>query len=77
MGEIVTAGMIVIGDEILSGRTKDRNIGHLADIMTAIGIDLKEVRIVADEEDEIVDGGQCAAQPLHLCLHHGRHRADP
>jgi molybdenum cofactor synthesis domain-containing protein len=54
MAEIVTAAMLVIGDEILSGRTKDRNIGHLADIMTAIGIDLKEVRIVPDEADEIV-----------------------
>ena len=54
MAEIVTAAMVVIGDEILSGRTKDRNIGHLADIMTAIGVDLKEVRIVPDEEDEIV-----------------------
>jgi molybdenum cofactor synthesis domain-containing protein len=54
MPEIVTAAMLVIGDEILSGRTKDRNIGHLADIMTAIGIDLKEVRIVPDEEDEII-----------------------
>ena len=54
MSEIVTAAMLVIGDEILSGRTKDRNIGHLAEIMTAIGIDLKEVRIVADDEDEIV-----------------------
>ena len=47
--------MAVIGDEILSGRTKDRNIGHLAEIMTAIGIDLKEVRIVADDEDAIVE----------------------
>lgn len=54
MTEIITAAMLVIGDEILSGRTKDRNIGHLADIMTAIGIDLKEVRIVPDEEEEIV-----------------------
>ena len=54
MADIVTAAMIVIGDEILSGRTKDRNIGHLADLMTAVGIDLKEVRIVPDEEDEIV-----------------------
>ncbi|WP_421929346.1 competence/damage-inducible protein A [Neoaquamicrobium sediminum] len=54
MAEIITAAMIVIGDEILSGRTKDRNIGHLADVMSAIGIDLKEVRIVADEEDDIV-----------------------
>lgn len=55
MAEIVTAGMIVIGDEILSGRTKDRNIGHLADVMTAIGVDLKEVRIVPDEEQAIVE----------------------
>ncbi len=54
MPDIVTAAMIVIGDEILSGRTKDRNIGHLADVLTASGIDLKEVRIVPDEEDEIV-----------------------
>ena len=54
MSAIVTAAMVVIGDEILSGRTKDKNIGHLAEIMTAVGIDLKEVRIVADEEDEIV-----------------------
>ena len=54
MAEIVTAAMLVIGDEILSGRTKDRNIGHLADIMTAIGVDLREVRVVPDVEDEIV-----------------------
>ena len=53
MADIVTAAMIVIGDEILSGRTKDRNIGHLADVMTAIGIDLREARIVADDENEI------------------------
>lgn len=55
MSDIVTAAMIVIGDEILSGRTKDRNIGHLADMMTAVGIDLKQVRVVPDEEDEIAD----------------------
>ena len=54
MSDIITAAMVVIGDEILSGRTKDRNIGHLADILATIGVDLKEVRIVPDEEDEIV-----------------------
>jgi molybdenum cofactor synthesis domain-containing protein len=54
MPDVVTAAMIVIGDEILSGRTRDRNIGHLAEMMTAVGIDLKEVRIVPDEEEEIV-----------------------
>jgi molybdenum cofactor synthesis domain-containing protein len=53
--EIVTAAMLAIGDELLSGRTKDKNIGHLADILTAVGIDLEEVRIVPDEEDRIVD----------------------
>jgi molybdenum cofactor synthesis domain-containing protein len=52
---IVTAALLVIGDEILSGRTKDKNIGHVADHLTAIGIQLKEVRIVPDEEVEIVD----------------------
>ena len=44
----------VIGDEILSGRTKDKNIGYIAEYLTAIGIDLKEVRVVPDEEPEIV-----------------------
>jgi molybdenum cofactor synthesis domain-containing protein len=51
---IVTAAVLVIGDEILSGRTKDKNIGFIAEYLTAIGIDLKEVRVVPDEEDEIV-----------------------
>lgn len=50
----VSAAMLAIGDELLSGRTKDKNIGHLADLLTLAGIDLKEVRIVADEEDSIV-----------------------
>jgi len=53
--EIVTAATLVIGDEILSGRTKDKNVGYIADYLTAIGIDLKEVRVVADDESAIVD----------------------
>ncbi len=43
MSDIVTAGILVIGDEILSGRTKDKNIGFIAEYLTNIGIDLKEV----------------------------------
>ncbi len=54
MSDIVTAGILVIGDEILSGRTKDKNIGFIAEYLTNIGIDLKEVRVVADEEPEII-----------------------
>src|SRR3982750_4685449 len=51
---IVTAAVLVIGDEILSGRTKDKNIGYIAEYLTALGIDLKEVRVVGDIETEIV-----------------------
>ena len=50
----VTAALLVIGDEILSGRTKDKNIGYIAEYLTAMGIDLKEVRVVPDDEGEIV-----------------------
>jgi molybdenum cofactor synthesis domain-containing protein len=51
---VVTAAVLVIGDEILSGRTKDKNIGYIAEYLTTIGVDLKEVRVVPDEESEIV-----------------------
>src|ERR1700694_1309009 len=51
---VVTAALLVIGDEILSGRTKDKNIGHIAEYLTNIGIDLREVRVVPDIEDEII-----------------------
>ena len=54
MSEIVTAGILVIGDEILSGRTKDKNIGYIAEYLTNIGIDLKEVRVVSDDEADII-----------------------
>lgn len=53
--KIVTAAMLAIGDELLSGRTKDKNVGHLAEALTVAGIDLKEVRIVADDEAAIVE----------------------
>jgi molybdenum cofactor synthesis domain-containing protein len=49
-----TAAVLVIGDEILSGRTQDTNTNHIARFLTALGIDLKEVRVVGDVEDEIV-----------------------
>ncbi len=51
----ITAAVLVIGDEILSGRTKDKNIATIAQRLTEAGIDLKEVRVVADEEADIVD----------------------
>ena len=49
-----TAAMLVIGDEILSGRTRDANMHFLAGQLTDMGIDLKEVRVVSDDHDAIV-----------------------
>lgn len=49
-----TAAIIVIGDEILSGRTKDKNIGWLAEQLNEIGIDLIEARVIADVEELII-----------------------
>ncbi|MDG1170027.1 MAG: molybdopterin-binding protein [Sulfitobacter sp.] len=49
-----TAAMIVIGDEILSGRTRDSNMHHLAGQLTEAGIDLKEVRMIGDERGTII-----------------------
>lgn len=50
-----TAAMLVIGDEILSGRTRDANMYHLAGRLTDVGITLKEARTVSDNPDAIVD----------------------
>ncbi|MFT6606673.1 MAG: molybdenum cofactor synthesis domain-containing protein [Halocynthiibacter sp.] len=49
-----TAAMLVIGDEILSGRTRDANAHHLACELTARGIDLREIRIVSDDRAAII-----------------------
>ena len=51
---IPTAAVLLIGDEILSGRTKDANLGYIADYLTVVGIDLKEARVVSDEQADIV-----------------------
>jgi molybdenum cofactor synthesis domain-containing protein len=54
MTKAPTAAVLLIGDEVLSGRTKDKNLGFIADYMTALGIDLKEARVVSDDEGDIV-----------------------
>ena len=50
-----TAAMLVIGDEILSGRTRDANMYHLAQELTRHGIDLTEVRVVSDNAEAIIN----------------------
>ncbi|MGR3452765.1 competence/damage-inducible protein A [Pseudooceanicola sp.] len=49
-----SAAMLVIGDEILSGRTRDSNMYHLANELSRHGVDLKEVRVVSDDQEAIV-----------------------
>jgi len=49
-----TAAILLIGDEILSGRTRDTNGNHLAKRLTALGIDLKEMRVVPDDHTAII-----------------------
>src|SRR5262249_29904689 len=53
--EVVTVALLVIGSKILSGRTKAQNIGFIAEYLTGLGINLKEVRVVGDEEKAILD----------------------
>ena len=55
MKTTVTAALLIIGDEILSGRTKDANLNFLATSLSEIGINLREVRVVPDIESEIID----------------------
>ena len=73
---IWTAALLVIGDEILSGRTQDRNIAQLATWLNVQGIRLAEVRVVPDDIGADRRGGQRAARAPRLSLHHRRHRPD-
>ncbi|MGI9371148.1 MAG: competence/damage-inducible protein A [Hyphomicrobiales bacterium] len=52
--DTVTAAVLLIGDELLSGRTKDKNLGYIAEYLTNIAIELREARFVPDVEAEIV-----------------------
>ena len=61
--KVVTAAVLVIGDEILSGRTKDKNLGFLAEQLTELGIQLREARVLPDIEAEIADAvNHCRAK---------------
>jgi len=57
-----SAAMIVIGDEILSGRTRDSNMHHMAQQLSEVGIDLREVRMIGDERGTIIAAVQALAR---------------
>ena len=50
-----SAGIIIIGDEILSGRTKDTNINWIANELLILGIQLKEARVIEDDKKTIIE----------------------
>ena len=65
--KVVTACMVIIGNEILSGRTQDTNLSHLAKVLNEVGVRLTEARVIPDVEDVIVDTvNACRAQFDHV-----------
>jgi molybdenum cofactor synthesis domain-containing protein len=65
--KIVTAAVLIIGNEILSGRTKDVNLGFLAEELTKLGIRLREARVIADVEAEIIVAvNECRAKYTYV-----------
>ena len=51
----INAGIIIIGNEVLSGRTKDINTSTIASWLNSLGIEVKEVRIIPDDKQKIID----------------------
>ena len=75
--KVWTAALVVIGDEILSGRTQDRNIAQIAIWLNVQGIRLAEVRVVPDVEERIAEAVNALRDGERLSVHHRRHRPDP
>ena len=59
----VAACLVIIGNEILSGRTKDANLAYLAKTLNEWGVRLREVRVVPDVEDTIIETVEQIALP--------------
>ena len=64
---IWTAALVVIGDEILSGRTQDKNIAQVAAWLNVQGIRLAEVRIVPDVTERIAEAVNASARATIIC----------
>ncbi len=73
---IWTAALLVIGDEILSGRTQDKNIAQVAAWLNRQGIRLAEVRVVPDDQQRIADAVNALRDDLRLSADHRRDRPD-
>ena len=71
-----TACLLVIGNEVLSGRTQDANIRFLATGLGELGIPLREVRVIPDVPQTIIDTVNEVRREIRLRVHHRRHRPD-
>jgi len=71
---IVTACVLIIGNEILSGRTQDANLAFLAQGLNEAGIRLREARVIPDDVDVIV---KTVNEVRHAFDYNRRHRPDP
>ncbi len=74
--ERVTAAVLIIGDEILSGRTQDTNLNAIAKYLGQYGVDMVEARVVGDEKSRHHRRAERPALDLRLRHHHRRHRPD-
>ena len=63
-----TAAILIIGDEILSGRTRDSNMHYLL-VINKIGIDLQEARFIPDNATKIIDDVRCLSSKYDYVLH--------
>lgn len=66
--KVVSAGVLVIGNEILSGRTRDENLTYLALGLNAIGVQVREARMIPDDEDVIVNAVNFARETYDYVL---------
>ena len=71
-----TACLLIIGNEVLSGRTRDANLQFLATRLGELGIPLREVRVIPDVPETIIGTVNEVRAKLHPRLHHRRHRPD-
>ena len=74
MSNTITACVIIIGNEILSGRTQDLNLAYIGKRCDELGIQLNETRIIPDNEETIVDTVNECRKNFNLRIYHGRYR---
>ena len=73
----VNAAILIIGNEILSGRTQDKNIAFISNWLNSkCGISVSEIRIIPDVEKIIIKNIRSLSKKISLCIYHWRHRSN-